>query len=83
MREILESKRYTLITCLVDEMQRQAKDHLVIMFIKHMKRMKEKAKEKLSELREENKEKTRTLLTLLNDIVITIGKKGQPKKELN
>lgn len=79
MRDILEEKRYTLIACLIDDMQKQAKDHLVIMFIKHMKKIEGKAREKLTELREENKEKTRTLLTLLSDIVVAIGKKTTPK----
>ena len=80
MRDILEAKRYTLIACLVDNMQRLTIDHLVIMFIKHMRKIEEKAKQKLSDLREENKEKTRTLLTLLSDIVVTIGKKITPKR---
>jgi TnpA family transposase len=80
MRDILEAKRYTLIACLVDNMQRRAIDHLAIMFIKHMRKIEEKAKQKLSDLREENKEKTRTLLTLLSDIVVTIGKKITPKR---
>jgi TnpA family transposase len=80
MREILEAKRHTLIVCLIDDMQRQAKDHLVIMFIKTIRKIEGKAKDKLAKLREQNKTKTHTLLTLLNDIVITIGKKTTPKR---
>lgn len=80
MRDILEAKRYTLIACLINDMQKQAKDHLAIMFLKHMRKTEGKAKQKLSDLREENKDKTRTLLTLLGDIVITIGKKITPKR---
>lgn len=80
IRNILEPKRYTLIACLIDDMQKQAKDHLVIMFIKHMRKMEAKARGKLAELRERNKEKTRTLLTVLNDIVTVIGKKITPKR---
>jgi TnpA family transposase len=80
MRDMLDAKRYTLIVCLVDEMQKQAKDHLVIMFIKTMKKIDWKAKEKLTELREETKEKTRILLTLLSDIVTTLGKKATQKR---
>lgn len=80
MRDILEAKRYTLIACLIDNMQRQTKDYLVIMFIKHMRKIEEKAKQKLADLREENKEKTKNLLALLSDIVVTIGKKITPKR---
>ena len=80
MRNILEAKRYTLIVCLVNDMQRQAKDHLSIMFIKHMRKSEEKAKKKLADLREDNKGKTKNLLMLLSDIVITIGKKITPKR---
>ncbi|OGT57952.1 MAG: hypothetical protein A3F43_03055 [Gammaproteobacteria bacterium RIFCSPHIGHO2_12_FULL_42_10] len=80
MRDILEAKRYTLIACLINDMQRQAKDHLAIMFLKHMRKTEGKAKQRLSDLREENKDKTRTLLTLLGDIVVTIGKKITPKR---
>jgi hypothetical protein len=80
MRAILDAKRYTLIACLVDEMQKCAIDHLVMMFIKHMRKIEGKAKDKLSDLRENTKEKTRTLLTLLSDIIITMGKKITPKR---
>ena len=80
MRDILEAKRYTLIACLINDMQKQAKDHLAIMFLKHMRKTEGNAKQKLSDLREENKDKTRTLLTLLGDIIVTIGKKITPKR---
>jgi hypothetical protein len=80
MRDITEAKRYTLIACLINEMQKRAKDHLVIMLIKHLRKTEEKSKQKLSDLREENKEKTRSLLTLLESIVTIIGKKISPKR---
>lgn len=34
-------------------MQKQTKDHLAIMFIKHMRKIEEEAKQKLSDLHEE------------------------------
>ena len=48
MREISPEKRHTLIACLIDAAQKQVKDHLVIMFIKTIKKIEGKAIEKLS-----------------------------------
>lgn len=80
MRDVSPQKRYTLIVCLINEMQENSKDHLSIMLIKHMKKLDAKAKESLASLREKNKEKTKELLNLLSDMVTMMGKKTTTKR---
>lgn len=80
LREMTESKRYTLITCLIDDRQQHTKDDLVNMFIKTIKKIETKSETKLKDLREKNKEKTRDLLTLLKEMAKTMGKKLNAKR---
>jgi len=80
IRNITEAKRYTLIVCLINEMQKQAKDNLILMFIKTMKKIEWKAKKKMESLLDQGKEKTRNLLLLLSDIVTAFGKRTTKKE---
>lgn len=80
LRELTESKRYTLITCLIDDRQQHTKDDLANMFIKTIRKIETKSETKLTDLREKNKEKTRDLLTLLKNMAKTMGKKLNAKR---
>lgn len=67
MRDLGLDKRYTLLACLVHQMQMQAKDNLVLMLIKTMAKIHKKAELKLAQMREQQRKKTQTMLGLLND----------------
>lgn len=69
LRDIKRQKRRTLLLCLLYQAQIKTRDHLVEMFLKRMKTIKNKASKRLVELREENLKQTETLLQLLKEIL--------------
>lgn len=55
LRDIKPSRRHTLLVCLLYQAQVKTRDHLVEMFLKRMQTLHNRAKERLVELREQNK----------------------------
>jgi TnpA family transposase len=73
LREMTASRRYTLLLCLLDQMQRQARDSLVEMFLKRMNRIHHKGKEALDLMREQQRETAERLVEMLGEIVFQAG----------
>ncbi len=81
IRDILEAKRYTLIACLINDMQKQVKDHLAIMFLKHMRKTEGKSQAKIVVIcAKKTKTKRERCSLYLVISYATIGKKITPKR---
>jgi len=72
LKDFTPSKRYTLILCLLNRVQSQAKDNLAIMFCRTINSMHKKGKNKLDELREQYRSKTHELLLAFSSILDVI-----------
>ncbi|NJR57124.1 MAG: Tn3 family transposase [Acaryochloris sp. CRU_2_0] len=69
LRDVKRQKRRTLLLCLLFQAQIKTRDHLVEMFLKRMKTIRNKADRRLVELREQHLKQTEMLLQLLTSIV--------------
>lgn len=69
MRQIRIEKRYSVIACMIYDALRKLNDSLTKTLINTIKNISKKAKEKLLDLRETNKDKTKKLLYLLHNII--------------
>ncbi len=75
-QDIKLSKRRTLLLCLLYEAQVKTRDHLVEMFIKHILKIQNNAKERLKELREKHLTQTSEMLGTFAQ-VLTASKETQ------
>jgi hypothetical protein len=69
LKDITPPKRLTLLLCLIDSAQVQTRDHLVEMFLKQMKKIQNKAKEKLELIRQQNQETIEKLVSVFTDVL--------------
>lgn len=67
--ELKLSKRRTLLLCLLYQSQVKTRDHLVEIFLKRIKTIHNRGKEKLQELRERHRATTEALLEVLGEIL--------------
>jgi hypothetical protein len=73
LAEMQAPRRYTLLLCLLYQMQVKARDHLVEMFLKRMNRIHHRGKEALDLIREQQRETTEQLVQMLGEIVFQAG----------
>ncbi len=69
-QDIKQSKRRTLLLCLLYQAQIKTRDHLVEMFLKRLQTIHTKAKAKLVKLREKHLTQTEALLGVLAQILV-------------
>tara|TARA_Y100001001_G_C8010275_1_gene309437 strand:+ start:938 stop:3211 length:2274 start_codon:yes stop_codon:yes gene_type:complete len=72
LKDFSESKRYTLMLCLLAQAQSSAKDALAITFCKTIIAMHKKGKDKLERLREYYRLRTQELLSIFSEILDVI-----------
>ena len=73
LKEIGLNKRITLLLCLIDSAQVQAKDNLVLMFLKRIRTIHNKAKEELDRLRQKHLETTEKLVDIFTNVLQVFG----------
>lgn len=69
VKDFSESKRYTLILCLISQAQTQAKDALALTCCRTIMKMHKDAKNKLENLREHYRYKTQELLGIFSEFL--------------
>ncbi|MCX7121076.1 MAG: Tn3 family transposase [Gammaproteobacteria bacterium] len=82
MRDFERSKRYTLMLCLINQLQSRAKDSLAITFCKTIFGMHKKSKEKLENLREYYRKRTQELLCIFSDVLDVIDNHKSAQKTI-
>jgi TnpA family transposase len=73
LKEMGHHKRITLLLCLIDSAQVQAKDNLVLMFLKRVRTIHNKAKEELDRLRQKHLETTEKLVDIFTNVLQVFG----------
>ncbi len=69
IKKITQPKRATLLLCLIYSVQVKTRDNLVLMFLKQMQKIQNKAKEELQLIRQQLQEKVETVVSVFSDVL--------------
>jgi TnpA family transposase len=68
-RDVKNKKRYALLVCLLYQSQVKTRDYLVELFLKRMRKIQYRARQRLIELREQHRKQTEDMMGLLIEVL--------------